>query len=58
MTKRERIEIIGSGVLFGVIFGTIFNDMYHCLITGIVVASVIMVTLSQKAKKSNHFLNE
>jgi hypothetical protein len=51
MSQRERVSIIGIGVMIGVVFGLIYNDMTKCLVTGIVVASVITVMLSQQAKK-------
>ncbi|HWI48181.1 MAG TPA: hypothetical protein VNU45_08185 [Rummeliibacillus sp.] len=53
MNQRMRISIIGIGVIIGVVFGLIYHDMSKCLITGIVVASVITVMLSQQAKKAS-----
>lgn len=52
MSQRERVSIIGIGVIMGIAFGLIYNDLYKCLITGIVTAAVITVRLSQLAKKS------
>ncbi|MGE7885783.1 hypothetical protein [Bacillus sp. NPDC094077] len=51
MDQRNRISILGLGVIMGVILGLIFKDMYKCLITGIVTASAITIMLSQQAKK-------
>ncbi|WP_018393335.1 MULTISPECIES: hypothetical protein [Bacillaceae] len=53
MSQRERVSIIGLGVIIGVAFGLIYKDMYKCLITGIVVSSAITVMLSQQDKKVN-----
>ena len=53
MSKRQRVSILGVGVVMGVVLGLIYNDLYKCLITGIITASTIMVMLSQQAKKTN-----
>ncbi|WP_164489620.1 MULTISPECIES: hypothetical protein [unclassified Rummeliibacillus] len=58
MSQRDRVSIIVMGVIIGVIFGLIFKDMYHCLITGVVVASIITIKLSQQAKKSKTCIHE
>ncbi|WML38246.1 hypothetical protein RCG19_13540 [Neobacillus sp. OS1-2] len=52
MSQRQRISIIGVGVIMGLVLGLIFKDMYKCLITGIIVSSAITVMLSQQAKKT------
>lgn len=52
MSQRERVSIIGLGVIIGLVFGLIFKDTYKCLVTGIIVSSAITVMLSQQAKKA------
>ena len=52
MNQRERVTIMSIGVIMGVVLGFIFKDMYKCLVTGIIVSSVIMVKLSQQAKNA------
>jgi hypothetical protein len=52
MSQRERISIIGLGVIVGTVLGLIYNDMAKCLVTGIVAASAITLMLSQQAKRS------
>ncbi|MDP4087100.1 MAG: hypothetical protein Q8934_21290 [Bacillota bacterium] len=53
MTQRDRISINSIGVIMGIIMGLVYKDIEKCLITGIIVSSVITVTLSQKAKRAN-----
>jgi hypothetical protein len=50
MSQRERVSIISIGVIIGVVMGLIYKDMSKCLVTGILVASVITVILSKKVK--------
>jgi uncharacterized membrane protein YraQ (UPF0718 family) len=50
MSQRERVSIMGIGVIVGVVMGLIYHDMNKFLVTGILVASVITVMLSKKAK--------
>ncbi|WP_194273242.1 hypothetical protein [Priestia megaterium] len=52
MNQRERISLISVGVIGGIVMGVIYQDISNCLITGIIVASIITVMLNQKAKKT------
>ncbi|MBT2256455.1 hypothetical protein [Priestia megaterium] len=52
MNQRERISLIGVGVIGGTVMGVIYNDISNCLITGVIVASIITVMLNQKAKRT------
>jgi uncharacterized membrane protein YraQ (UPF0718 family) len=50
MSQRERVSILSIGVIIGVVMGLIYHDINKCLVTGILVATVITVMISKKAK--------
>ncbi|MEI4525578.1 hypothetical protein [Priestia megaterium] len=52
MNQRERISLISVGVIGGTVMGVIYKDILSCLITGVIVASIITIMLNQKAKKT------
>ena len=54
MSQRERVSIIMIGVIFGLVMGLIYKDLFKCLLTGVIVSSVILVKQSRQVKK-NHF---
>ena len=52
MSQRQRVSIIGIGVVVGIVMGMVYQDMYKCLVTGILVSSAITVMLSRQAKQT------
>ncbi|MBQ4866851.1 hypothetical protein IHQ11_10135 [Priestia megaterium] len=52
MNQRERISLISVGVIGGTVMGVIYKDLSNCLITGVIVASIITVMLNQQAKRT------
>ena len=58
MNQRERISLISVGVIGGIVMGVIYKDISNCLITGVIVASIITLMLNQKAKKQLDSMNK